>query len=146
MTARCRQASQRLLSPVDWKPSLRRQAAMDFHRYSKRCLNMTSRRGRLSPSKFLLLWRRPRFRLGDLIRYLTLLPSFRVIERTLSFPSSVPKVCSAATRVASVVLFTVYLYNQMKERIIATVSNQAYWPTLVCLFTACRLCKSKKRR
>ena len=46
----------------------------------------------------------------------------------------------------AVVLFTVALYSQMKEPIKATISNQAYWPILFCLVTACLLCKSKKRR
>lgn len=45
-----------------------------------------------------------------------------------------------------VVLFTVYLYNLMKKPIMTITSNQAYGPTLVCLFTAWRLCNSKKRR
>ena len=61
---------------------------------------------------------------GVLIRYLTLLPSFNVISRTVAFPSSVGRVCSGANWVVSVICFAVYKYSQMKEPVMAAISNQ----------------------
>lgn len=51
------------LERVIWRFSLRRQEAMDSHQYSKPCLLVTSRKTKLSLSRFLLSWRHPRYRL-----------------------------------------------------------------------------------
>src|SRR5919108_5214988 len=80
------------------------------------------------------------------MRYFTLFPSLRVTERTICLPSSVANVCSAATRLERLVLFTVSTYSQINAPVNATSNSQPYWPILVCLFIARLRCRSKNWR